>query len=65
MLRTAVGISKEEGLLKLWQGVHAACFRHLIYSGTRIITYKELKDRLVRGKADQKYLPLYQSALCK
>lgn len=65
MIKTAVGICREEGLLKLWHGMSAACFRHLIYSGTRIITYKGLKERLVQSQPDQKYFPLYQSALCE
>ncbi|KAG5882258.1 hypothetical protein JTB14_014955 [Gonioctena quinquepunctata] len=64
MIKTAVGITKEEGLRRLWQGVHAAFARHLIYSGTRIITYKALKDAFIKRHPDQKYFPIWQSALC-
>ncbi|XP_072400854.1 sodium-independent sulfate anion transporter-like isoform X5 [Diabrotica undecimpunctata] len=64
MIKTAIGISREEGLRKLWQGVHAACVRHMIYSGTRIITYKALKDNFVKQHPEQKYFPIWQSAIC-
>ncbi|XP_057666871.1 mitochondrial uncoupling protein 4 isoform X2 [Diorhabda carinulata] len=64
MLKTAIGISKEEGLSRLWQGVHAACIRHVVYSGTRIITYKQLKENIFRQTPDQKIFPIWQTALC-
>ncbi|XP_074034840.1 uncoupling protein 4A isoform X2 [Leptinotarsa decemlineata] len=64
MIKTALGITREEGIRKLWQGVHAAFFRHLIYSGTRIITYKALKDAFIKRHPEQTYFPLWQSALC-
>lgn len=65
MLGTAMGISKEEGIHKLWQGVHAAFARHLIYSGTRIMTYKALKEKLFKQTKSEEYFPLWKSALCK
>ncbi|XP_050297955.1 mitochondrial uncoupling protein 4 isoform X2 [Anthonomus grandis grandis] len=64
MLGTALGITKEEGLHKLWQGVHAAFARHLIYSGTRIMTYKALKEKLFKQTNNDDYFPLWKSALC-
>ncbi|XP_044253546.1 mitochondrial uncoupling protein 4 [Tribolium madens] len=63
LFRTAVGIVTEEGFLKLWQGVHAALYRHLFYSGTRIVTYKHLKDKFFDSSTEQ-YFPVWKSALC-
>lgn len=65
MLKTAIGITKEEGLSRLWQGVHAAFARHLLYSGTRIMTYKALKEKVFKPNPEEKYFPVWQSALCK
>lgn len=31
MVATAFGIVREEGALKLWQGVTPALYRHLVY----------------------------------
>lgn len=31
MVATAAGIVREEGALKLWQGVTPALYRHLVY----------------------------------
>ncbi|XP_049818983.1 mitochondrial uncoupling protein 4 isoform X3 [Aethina tumida] len=64
MVQTAIGISKEEGLHKLWQGLHAAFARHLVYSGTRIITYKALKEKIFKQKPGDNNFPLWQSAVC-
>ncbi|CAG9859734.1 unnamed protein product [Phyllotreta striolata] len=64
MVKTAIGIGKEEGLGRLWQGVHAAFLRHLIYSGTRIITYKALKENFMKKHPEQKQFSLWQSAIC-
>ncbi|XP_060522015.1 mitochondrial uncoupling protein 4 isoform X2 [Cylas formicarius] len=64
MFQTAVGIGTEEGIHKLWQGVHAAFIRHLIYSGTRIITYKALKENAFKQNAADPYFPLWKSAIC-
>lgn len=67
MFRTAVGITREEGIHKLWQGVHAAFARHLIYSGTRIITYKALKEKMFKQKQYEiggESFPLWKSAIC-
>ena len=32
MLKTGFGIAREEGLVKLWQGVPPALYRHVIYT---------------------------------
>ncbi|XP_050735975.1 mitochondrial uncoupling protein 4-like isoform X7 [Eriocheir sinensis] len=52
LARTGVGIVQEEGLLKLWQGVTPAVYRHLIYSGTRMVLYEKVRDHLFTTRAD-------------
>lgn len=64
LFKTAVGIAKEEGVLKLWQGAHAALYRHLVYSGTRIVTYKTLKEKLFKKDPSEEYFPVWKSAVC-
>lgn len=31
MVATAVGIAREEGFFKLWQGISPALYRHVVY----------------------------------
>ncbi|RZC37050.1 mitochondrial uncoupling protein 4 [Asbolus verrucosus] len=64
LFKTAVGIVKEEGFFKLWQGAHAALYRHLVYSGTRIVTYKTLKEKLFKKNSSEEYFPVWKSAVC-
>jgi solute carrier family 25 uncoupling protein 27 len=52
MLQTALGIAKEEGLLKLWQGITPAIYRHVIYSGIRIVSYETLRDKVLKKEPD-------------
>ncbi|KAK3880484.1 hypothetical protein Pcinc_015031 [Petrolisthes cinctipes] len=52
LARTAVGIVSEEGLLKLWQGVTPAVYRHLIYSGTRMVLYEKVREDLFTIRPD-------------
>uniref|UniRef100_A0A7M5ECL1 Mitochondrial uncoupling protein n=2 Tax=Anopheles funestus TaxID=62324 RepID=A0A7M5ECL1_ANOFN len=60
MFATATGIIREEGALKLWQGITPALYRHLVYSGVRIVTYDALRKKLRNGKD---HFSLWQSAL--
>lgn len=62
MIGTALGIVREEGTLKLWQGVTPALYRHVVYSGCRIVVYDNLRKKL--GSTGQVGIPLYQSAIC-
>ncbi|KAJ3657011.1 hypothetical protein Zmor_016047 [Zophobas morio] len=62
-LKTGVGIVSEEGFFKLWQGISAIFVRHLIYSGTRIVVYKSLKEKFFEvGKNDP--FPFWKSVTC-
>lgn len=60
MFATARGIVREEGALKLWQGVTPALYRHVVYSGVRIVTYDSLRRKLRNGSND---FALWKSAL--
>ncbi|XP_028927532.1 mitochondrial uncoupling protein 4 isoform X1 [Ornithorhynchus anatinus] len=62
MLRTAKGIVQEEGVLKLWQGVTPAIYRHLVYSGGRMVTYEYLRESVL-GKSEDKHFPLWKAVM--
>uniref|UniRef100_A0AC11BN57 Solute carrier family 25 member 27 n=2 Tax=Caprinae TaxID=9963 RepID=A0AC11BN57_SHEEP len=62
MVRTALGIVQEEGFLKLWQGVTPAIYRHIVYSGGRMVTYEHLRE-VVFGKSEDKHYPLWKSVI--
>lgn len=64
MLRTGIGIIREEGFFKLWQGIPAQFVRHSIYSGSRMAVYKFLRDKVFTPNPNDNYLPLWKSALC-
>ncbi|KAF2894820.1 hypothetical protein ILUMI_11353 [Ignelater luminosus] len=63
MVKTLIGIASEEGLPKLWQGMSAGLVRHVIYSGTRMVTYQILRDEVFMKKSDE-YFPMWKSAFC-
>ena len=48
MLGTAYGICREEGVLKLWQGISPSLTRHVIYSGVRITVYEKLRETVMK-----------------
>ena len=48
MLGTAYGICREEGVLRLWQGISPSLTRHVIYSGVRITVYEKLRETVMR-----------------
>ncbi|XP_023714251.1 mitochondrial uncoupling protein 4 isoform X2 [Cryptotermes secundus] len=58
MVQTALGIAKEEGFLKLWQGITPAIYRHVIYSGIRIVSYETLRDKVLKKEPDG-FFPLW------
>lgn len=62
MLGTAVGIVREEGTAKLWRGITPALYRHLVYSGVRIVVYDSFRKKL--GANHEHAIPIWQSALC-
>ncbi|XP_037933893.1 mitochondrial uncoupling protein 4-like isoform X2 [Teleopsis dalmanni] len=65
MLATAFGIIKEEGPLKLWQGITPALYRHVVYSGVRICSYDFLRKEYGQTENSNNItLPLWKSAIC-
>ncbi|XP_026689626.2 mitochondrial uncoupling protein 4 [Ciona intestinalis] len=61
MVRVAFGVVKEEGLLKLWQGLPPAVYRHLIYTGFRMGTYEKLREIL--GRNPDGSFPVYKAVV--
>ncbi|GMI42005.1 hypothetical protein TrCOL_g1530 [Triparma columacea] len=47
-------VLKNEGVLSLYAGLPAGCYRQLVYAGARFGLYEEFRDRLeaIRGKTD-------------
>ena len=61
MLRTALGIVKDEGLLMLWRGMLPALYRHAIYTGIRMTAYEEIRTELQR--TDKNGFPLWKKVV--
>ncbi|CAH1116004.1 unnamed protein product [Phaedon cochleariae] len=64
MLKTGLGIVREEGPLKLWQGIHAIFLRHLVYSGTRMVVYMHMRNWIVARYPNQEKLTVLQCSIC-
>ncbi|NXK11874.1 UCP4 protein, partial [Herpetotheres cachinnans] len=62
MLRTAAGIVQEEGLQKLWQGATPAVYRHIVYSGVRMVAYEHLRDSVL-GRAEDESFPFWKAVV--
>ncbi|CAH1112388.1 unnamed protein product [Psylliodes chrysocephalus] len=63
MMKTAVGVVKEEGFFSLWTGISALWIRHVIYSGTRITVYNEIRGLFQKYGSEDK-LALWQAIIC-
>lgn len=59
MIRTAVGVVSQEGILSLWTGLSPALGRHLIYSGIRMGLYEKLRDDVLGRNPDGSF-PIYK-----
>ncbi|XP_023780045.1 mitochondrial uncoupling protein 4 isoform X5 [Cyanistes caeruleus] len=62
MLRTALAIAQEEGVRKLWQGATPAVYRHIVYTGVRMVTYEHLRDSVL-GRAEGESFPLWKAVV--
>ncbi|NWY66419.1 UCP4 protein, partial [Erithacus rubecula] len=62
MLRTAAGIAQEEGVRKLWQGATPAVYRHIVYTGVRMVTYEHLRDSVL-GRVEDESFPLWKAVV--
>jgi len=61
MLATAFGIVREEGAMKLWQGLTPALYRHVVYSGCRVNFYEILREKVFKKNADGTF-PVWKAA---
>lgn len=52
MLRVALGVVKDEGVLKLWQGLLPAVYRHIIYTGVRMGVYEHMRNYVLKRNND-------------
>ncbi|XP_044529625.1 mitochondrial uncoupling protein 4 [Gracilinanus agilis] len=62
MLDTTFGIIREEGFLKLWQGVIPALYRQIVYTGVRMVVYEYYRD-IIFEKSEYKRFTLLQTAM--
>ncbi|ETO30407.1 mitochondrial uncoupling protein 4 [Reticulomyxa filosa] len=62
MVRTATGIFQREGLTGFYNGFSSACYRHMIYSGCRYLSYEFLRENVFKRDADG-HFPLWKSML--
>ncbi|KAJ8728060.1 hypothetical protein PYW08_016445 [Mythimna loreyi] len=44
MIKTAIGIAQKEGVLKLWGGMIPMLQRHVLYAGSRLVTYEQFRN---------------------
>ena len=57
----ASSIIRSEGIQGFYMGFPAACYRHLIYSGTRYLAYEMLREKVFKRNEDGSF-PLWKSA---
>lgn len=62
MVKTAVGIVREEGLSKLFQGLAPAVMRHLVYTGCRMMFYEYSREHILKKDSDG-YFPVWKSVI--
>ncbi|XP_023687314.1 mitochondrial uncoupling protein 4 [Paramormyrops kingsleyae] len=62
LVRTAFGIAREEGPLKLWQGATPAIYRHIVYSGVRMVAYEQLRESPL-GRNEDAGFPFWKSVV--
>ncbi|XP_016342930.1 mitochondrial uncoupling protein 4-like isoform X1 [Sinocyclocheilus anshuiensis] len=62
MLSTALGIVREEGPLNLWQGVTPGIYRHLVYSGGRMLAYEQLRESVL-GRSEDGIFPVWKAVI--
>ncbi|UYV81065.1 SLC25A27 [Cordylochernes scorpioides] len=62
MCQVSVCPVKDEGKLRLWQGVTPAIYRHLVYTGCRITFYEFFRDRILKKNSDGT-LPLWKAVV--
>ena len=64
MVSVAVGIVKEEGFLRLWQGLSPGLARHVFYSGIRMNVYEQMRSYITSKSKKRDTLTLSQRIVC-
>ncbi|KXJ16192.1 mitochondrial uncoupling protein 4 [Exaiptasia diaphana] len=62
MVQTAIGIVREEGLLRLWNGITPAVMRHIVYTGSRMTVYEFLRNKVLKRNTDGLF-PIWKSVI--
>ena len=61
--KTVIGIVKEEGVHKLFQGLTPAVLRHFVYSGCRMQFYELLRKQNMKRTNDEVF-PVWKAGTC-
>lgn len=61
MFRISLSIIKHEGASKLWAGVTPAVYRHLVYTGCRLVFYEQFRDSVKKNYNN--VFPLWMAVL--
>ena len=64
MVKTALGIVKEEGFTRLWYGMTPAIYRHAIYTGVRFGAYEQMREKVFKRNPDGTYSVMCVSLYC-
>lgn len=62
MVGTALGIVREEGATKIFQGLTPALYRHIVYTGCRMSFYEIIREKILKKNADGSF-PIWKSSL--
>jgi len=62
MFRTGWNIMKQEGITGFYNGFTAGCYRHMIYSGGRILSYDFFREKVLK-RDENGHFPLWKSML--
>lgn len=62
MVKTALGIVQDEGPSKLWQGVTPAVYRHIVYTGCRMASYEQMRNKVLKREPDGSF-PVWKAVI--
>jgi len=58
-----VDLVRQEGLASMYSGLMPACIRHLVYSGSRVMIYEQLREHVFKKDEHGKFA-LWKGMLC-
>lgn len=62
LFSTLAHIRHQEGLSRLYYGLSAACARQIVYSGSRIVIYEQLRENIL-GRDDDGHFALWKGVV--